>query len=392
MRHPVLPDAGARRFVIRCLLGWYRAAARDLPWRRTLDPYGIWVAEVMLQQTQVRTVISYWERWMREFPSVGALAQASPERVLKLWEGLGYYSRARNLQKAAQLIVNSFEGRFPSIPEQVMQLPGVGRYTLGAVSSIAFGLPLAAVDGNVARVLARFCGVRTPIKERPALEMVWRVAQDFVADATTELDDSVDLARVRELTARHRAGDFNEALIELGATVCTPKSPNCEVCPIRPGCFADRHGCSGELPVAASRVRMTRQRYLALVLWNVDGRVLIRRRSDQEVNGGLWEFPNLLVARTQTETLEALSLELGIEINRSPAPLLRVEHSITRFRITLKVFELRRVGRRGTRRRTEQWVKLEEADALPFSAAHRKVLNHLMCEPRSIKSSTELTP
>src|SRR5690349_4448454 len=196
--------------IVQALLAWFAANARELPWRRTKDPYAIHVSEIMLQQTQVKTVIPYWERWMRELPTIEALAKAKPDRVLKLWEGLGYYSRARNLQKAAQLILAGHDGVFPGDLEKILGLPGIGPYTAGAISSIAFGLPAPIVDGNVTRVLARYLGIRGDPKSRETKNALWEAAGRLVNAA-------------HDLNA---CGDFNEALMELGATVCLPHQPD----------------------------------------------------------------------------------------------------------------------------------------------------------------------
>ena len=203
------------------LLDWYADHARNLPWRSTHNPYAIWVSEIMLQQTQVATVIPYWKRWMRALPNVQKLARAKSERVLKLWEGLGYYSRARNLQAASKEIVKNHDGQFPRDPETIRTLPGIGRYTVGAISSIAFGLPQPIVDGNVTRILTRIFGIRENPKDKATHGHLWSLAETLVTKASD-------------------CSALNQSLMELGATVCTPRQPTCAACPVARSCVARR--------------------------------------------------------------------------------------------------------------------------------------------------------
>ena len=210
--------AGSAIPIAKLLVRWFRENARDLPWRRTLDPYAIWVSEVMLQQTQVKTVIPFWERWMREIPTLDALASLSEPRLLKLWEGLGYYTRVRNLQKAARLIVTKPEGVFPSDPAQILDLPGIGRYTAGAIASIAYGQAQPLLDGNVVRVLTRLHGISENAREKPTVDQLWKLATELVIAAET-------LDKKAQQGARLSAGpcsDLNQSLMELGATICIP--------------------------------------------------------------------------------------------------------------------------------------------------------------------------
>ena len=254
------------------LLLWYRENARDLPWRKKPTAYHVWVSEIMLQQTRVAAVLDYYRRFLAELPDVQALAEVPEERLMKLWQGLGYYSRARNLQKAARVIVSDFGGRFPRRYEDIRALPGVGDYTAGAVGSIAFGLPTPAVDGNVLRVVARITGDGGDISA-PAMKK--RVTEA--------------LARVIPVDA---PGDYNQALMELGATVCLPNgAPLCEKCPAAHLCTAFQQGRTGELPVKAPK-KPRREEDRTVYLLFYDGCVALRRRPDRGLLAGLWEYPN----------------------------------------------------------------------------------------------------
>src|SRR5436190_674598 len=248
------------RAIVNKLQWWFAANARDLPWRRTLDPYAIWVSEIMLQQTQVSTVIPYWERWMRELPDIQSLANASEQEVLKLWEGLGYYARARNLHRAAKSLKGS---PFPHKFEDVLALPGVGRYTAGALCSIAFNQPTAILDGNVRRALSRLFATN---------EDLWEIAQELVTKTDT-------------------CGALNQALMELGAVLCIPRDPRCDECPVARQCLARKLGRVEEFPAKPARAAVTRLRSRVFV-YHYKGRYLVRQRPDDVVNARLWEFPN----------------------------------------------------------------------------------------------------
>ena len=251
------------------MLEWYARSARDLPWRRTSDPYAIWVSEVMLQQTRVEAVIPYYHRFLLKFPTVESLAQASERELLAAWAGLGYYSRARNLQKAARQIVVA--GQFPRKFDEIRELPGIGEYTAAAVASIAFGLPHAALDGNVARVLARFSADPGEIKAPATRKRLQALAND--------------------LLDRRKPGDFNQALMELGATVCLPRAPQCLLCPLERSCEARRTGQQGELPIRMGPPVRTRVDEIVFVCQK-NGRILLRQRDNRERRlAGFWELP-----------------------------------------------------------------------------------------------------
>jgi A/G-specific adenine glycosylase len=275
----------------RALIRWFGAEARPLPWRRTADPYAIWVAEIMLQQTQVKTVIPYWERWMRALPDIRALAKARPQTVLKLWEGLGYYSRARNLHRAAQMLSARDRGRFPEHFEAVLALPGVGRYTAGAICSIAFNQPTPVLDGNVMRVLTRLFAIAANPRAAKTNAHLWELSEQLVRSAASlpspQLGDGQ--GRVNSAFGAHQPGNcslLNQAVMELGAVICTPRQPQCARCPARRFCLARKLDRASEFPNLGPRQATTFRRMAALVLEH-RGRVLVRQRPAGVLNGHL---------------------------------------------------------------------------------------------------------
>ena len=248
------------------LLEWFRENGRDLPWRQTRDPYAIWLSEIILQQTQVKQGWEYWERFMRHWPTVEALAKATEDEVLREWQGLGYYSRARNLHYAAKQIVAL--GHFPDTLAEIKQLKGVGDYTAAAIGSIAFGLPAAVVDGNVYRVLARHFGIDTPIN-------------------TTE-GKKTFAAMAQELLPPKEASAYNQAIMDFGAIQCTPQSPHCDSCPLVESCIAFREGRVAQLPVKLKTLKVT-ERHLIYIYIRCQGQTAIRRRGPGDIWQGLWE-------------------------------------------------------------------------------------------------------
>jgi A/G-specific adenine glycosylase len=329
--------------IVPALLKWYAANKRDLPWRRTSDPYAVFISEIMLQQTQVKTVIPYFERWLRELPDIASFARARAQKVLKLWEGLGYYSRVRNAQAAAQIILREHGGRFPRGYDEILALPGIGPYTAGAISSIAFNLPEPILDGNVIRVLTRVFGIEGDPKEKAINGALWERARQLVA---------ADQSRCSEL---------NQSLMELGALVCTPRAAKCPECPLRQDCFAARAGRVGDFPMLAKRAAATERRFVAFVVQKAD-RFLVRQRPAGVVNAQLWEFPNI-EADLEKAPWEILETQ----------PLCRVRHSITRYRILLEAY---RAGPGDDS--TGQWKTVAQLHRLPFTSAHRKILNVLV--------------
>lgn len=334
------------------LTDWYRTAARDLPWRRTRDPYAIWVSEVMLQQTRVATVIPYFERWMQRFPSVEALARADEDGVLRAWQGLGYYSRARSLRAGAKAVVERHAGKMPQKLDELLALPGIGPYTAGAIASIAFDQPAAIVDGNVVRVLTRLYALRGDPARAPLKQNIWKLAEALVP--TTG------------------ARDFNQALMELGATVCTPKSPQCVDCPLHELCGARESGWEQRLPELAKRAKPTSVQMVAAVVER-RGRYLVTRVPDDAPRwAGMWQFPNTEQRAQEpvaTAVVRALSA-LGLEA-RSEERLLVVRHSVTRYRIELAVHRAEACGTADAK--TSAWKRIDELSELALPSAHRRI-------------------
>ena len=264
-----------RELLTERLLAWYRANARDLPWRRTHAPYCIWVSEIMLQQTRVAAVLGYYARFLEAFPTVEALASAEEGKLLKCWEGLGYYSRARNLQKAARMVTEQYDGQFPADYAKLLALPGIGEYTAGAIASAAFGLPFPAVDGNVLRVMTRLTDCHDDI----TLPATKALAKDWASEHMPAASEDIRI--------------FNQALMELGATVCAPNTaPRCEVCPLAELCLGRARGTAETLPVkAAKKARQTEE--MTVYVLERAGRIALRRRPETGLLAGLWEFPHI---------------------------------------------------------------------------------------------------
>lgn len=328
-------DDSRKKVFSETLVAWYRRSNRDLPWRKTKDPYHIWVSEIMLQQTRVEAVIPYFNRFIGQFPTIEALAQAPEEHVLKAWEGLGYYSRARNLQSAAREVQEQYGGTVPSEKESVSSLKGVGPYTAGAIMSIAFNKPEPAVDGNVMRVLSRYF-----------------LLEDDIAKSSTR----VKIEKLaKELIPEGAAGDFNQALMELGATVCTPKSPQCLPCPVMECCAARLEGRVDELPVK-TKAKPPRPELRAVALVEGDGanagRILIRQRPAEGLLARMWELPHVQLphgpaAPEEAETagcaadMAALAAELASADGVSVLPverLMHAEHTFSHIRWNLAVY------------------------------------------------------
>jgi len=333
---------------------WFGRNARDLPWRRTRDPYAIWVSEVMLQQTQVKTVLLYWERWIATLPDIAALALANSEQIHKLWEGLGYYTRVRNMQKAAKVIQEKHKGRFPTEYSQVLALPGIGRYTAGAICSIAFNQPTPVLDGNVIRVLTRVFGIRGDPREKQTNAKLWEIAEGFARSTA-------------------HPGQLNQALMELGALVCTSRNPLCATCPLAHQCVARKHRLVDSLPELPHRAPSTRRRFFAFVMQD-KGRVLIRQRQPGQVNAHLWEFPNVEIFPGDGDLKEAARKCLG-RVPREIEPFCTIKHSITRYRIGLEAYLTS--GNLPLKNGAGRWMPFSRARQLPFTSAHKRILERL---------------
>jgi A/G-specific adenine glycosylase len=344
------------------LLDWWDAGHADLPWRRTRDPYAIWVAEIMLQQTQMATAIPYYERWLARWPTVQDLAAASLDDVLKMWEGMGYYGRARNLHAAAQTVVNEYGGLIPNTVAGLLKLKGIGPYTAGAIASIAFGRQAPVLDGNAIRVLSRLADLAEDVTTAAARKRLWQIAG--------------------ELVPPERPGAFNQALMELGQRVCLPAVPHCHLCPLAAHCLAQQRGTQLERPVRPPRRRTPHYHVAAGVIWREDGRFLITQRPAEGLLGGLWEFPGgkQEPGETLPETLRREiheELAIHIEVRR---PLLPIKHAYTHFRITLHPFhatyrggQLQHLGVAA-----HAWVRFDELDRYAFAATDHKIIAQLI--------------
>lgn len=351
------------------LLEWFDKHARDLPWRRTRDPYGIWISEVMLQQTQVKTVIPYWTEWMRALPTISDLAAASEDRVLKLWEGLGYYSRARNLHKGAKIIVAQYSGIFPGVFEQVLSLPGIGRYSAGAISSIAFNAPYPILDGNVMRVLTRIRGVKQNPREKATNAYLWSLAGQLVL-AASKLEEGNP-----HFTGKS-CSYLNQSLMELGALVCTPRTPECGVCPLMEHCIACKKNLVEKIPNLDRRGAVSKRSYVALIVCNGD-QFLARQRPEHGVNGRLWEFPNFEVSDKQSVTPDLIEEHLGLKV-RQIRSFMQVRHHITNNSINLSAFGAEFIGKtKGSIVCDCKWLSVDQLGELAFSSAHGKLLKAL---------------
>lgn len=364
-----MPETSA---VVKNLLRWYRRNARDLPWRRGVDAYGAWIAEVMLQQTRASTVIPYWKRWLASLPTVDDLAKADSDQVLKLWEGLGYYARARNLRKAAQAIQENHEGRFPEQFGDILALPGIGPYTAGAIASIAFGQARPALDGNVIRVLCRVDGVADCVERSEVKRRLWNRAEVLVLRASRTGKPSPSQTQRPPNQTPNPCGDFNQALMELGATVCLPRRPLCDLCPLRRICRARKNGLAESLPNLGKRRKSVRRNHVAVVL-HKRGRFLVRRRAAKEINGGLWEFPS-----NEADAGDPGGFQWLEKVWRQSPDSLRIlgeiKHSITVHRITLKVYAAE--VRRGFCNLGEsyRWILPDELERLAFTGSHGKIV------------------
>jgi A/G-specific adenine glycosylase len=316
-----LPPRNARKFR-RKLLAWFSAGKRDLPWRKTKDPYRIWLSEIMLQQTRVAAVVPYYLRFLARFPNLPALARARTDVVLRFWAGLGYYGRARNLHRAAKEILARHGGRFPRSYEAALSLPGIGRYTAAAVLSIAYGAPLAVLDGNVARVLARLGAVRGNLR-KPA---TWK-----------RLDQAA-----HNLLARQAPGDWNQAMMELGATVCTPKSPRCSECPVSHWCLARQLGMVEKIPAARPKPKPVQITLAPAVLLDPHGRTLLIRNSDGALFSRLWQFPVMTTRMNGAERLrQHLKRSFGLAGDSQITPLGAARHTVTFRQVRLEPYLVR---------------------------------------------------
>ncbi len=347
----------------RLLNNWYQQNARVLPWRGHSDPYAIWVSEIMLQQTRVDTVIPYFQRWLHSFPDIPTLAAASEDEVLKAWEGLGYYARARAMHRAARLLVQEDGGQLPADFDALLKLPGIGYYTAAAIASIAFGQDHAVVDGNVKRVLARLLSFTQPVNTPAAESALRRLAA--------------------ALLPAGMAGDHNQALMELGALVCLPRNPHCTECPLKSICSAFKEGGQAELPVMQEKPPIPHLIVTAGILRR-DGKVLIAKRPASGLLGGLWEFPGGKVEDGETHA-EGLARELVEELGicvRVKDQLGTYNHAYTHFRVTLHAYHVCTTADqiKPLQHTEARWVNLAELEDYPMGKIDRMIARDLLKE------------
>lgn len=374
-------DATERsRFLQQALLDWFAVHRRPLPWREHYNPYSTWIAEVMMQQTQMDRGVMYYQRWMERFPDVASVAAASEEDVLKAWEGLGYYRRARNIQTAAKAIMTRYKGRFPSSPDALSALPGIGPYTAGAIASTAFNRPVPCVDGNVERVLSRVFDIDSPVRAEPAKSRIRDLATGLIPTG--------------------RARDFNQALMELGALVCR-KKPLCEVCPLRQVCESLRLGLAEERPVPGRKANITFLEAVTGVLLH-EGRLFVQRRPDAGVWAGLWEFPGgrLKPDETPEEALRRTWKEDTAFDVEAAEKITVLHHSYTTCRITLHCFTARFCSPQPScpappalhNASEYRWIEPDEAARLTLPAPLRKLMNLLTTRIPTRSTRDEIAP
>ena len=330
------------------LLRWFEKNKRDLPWRKTRDPYAIWVSEVMLQQTQVATVIPYYQKFLKSFPTIHHLAKSDLSKVLKVWEGLGYYSRARNLHQASKIIANHSNGKIPDKLKDLLNLPGIGRYTAGAILSIAYNKKAPILDGNVKRVLSRLFVVSGNPKKTE--EFLWPLSESLIPKGSP--------------------GAFNQALMDLGSMTCTPKNPNCLSCPLKNLCQGYLSGKPESYPLRSVKKKVPHIEAIAAVIQK-HGKVLLRQRPPKGLLGGLWEFPNWPIDGKK-DLKEYLRLKvksdfgLKVKCKENLGPF---KQTYSHFKLTLHVFKCDALEGRGK----GKWVSIKKLDRLPMSRIHRRI-------------------
>ena len=340
------------------LLSWFDANSRKLPWRVSYSPYQVWISEIMLQQTQVKTMLPYFHRWMARFPDVPSIAKAPEDEMLRFWEGLGYYARARNIRKAAQVMVTEYDGEVPDDFDSVRKLPGIGRYTAGAIMSFAFNADYPAPDANAGRILARVFDIAHPSGSKEFAETVWRTASNILPPG--------------------RARDFNQALMDLGSLVCLSNEPSCAGCPLSCCCAAFRKGLIGDRPVKA-RKKTTAHIVRAAAIMVSEGRVLIRKRPETGLMPNLWELPGGEVpeGKSPEQALRHIWLdELGIRLGPMESVCV-IKHSHTSFRVTLHAFWCggdNLAPGLADKAAQHRWATMNELEKLAFPSAHRRII------------------
>lgn len=346
----------------RRLRSWYANKARDLPWRQTRDPYRIWVSEVMLQQTQVQTVIPYFERFCAKFPTLSDLAAATEEQVLQLWEGLGYYRRGRQLHAAARILVEKNDGVIPQSRQELEQLPGIGRYTAAAILSLAFDIREPILEANTIRFFARLAALKIETSTAKAQKQLWYLSESVLP--------------------RKEVGAFNQALMELGSLVCTPQSPDCSSCPVADLCLAYQKNLQVKIPITKPRPALEKIHEVAVVVSRRQ-RILLRQCGSKERWAGLWDFPRMQLQDHQEQTVgeqivAAVRTLTGYTVCLG-ARIKTIQHGVTRYRITLDCYEatIKSTCQKGENQTPHRWVPMDELDGVPLSVTGRRIARHL---------------
>lgn len=346
------------------ILDWYRDNKREMPWRETKDPYKIWISEIMLQQTRVGQAWPFFERFISLFPTVFDLAKANQQQVLKAWEGLGYYSRARNLHAASKMIVEEFDGKLPEEYDEIIKLKGIGPYTAAAITSIAFGKPNAVVDGNVIRVITRYFGIEEDVRS---------------ARTTKQVQAQVD-----ELISQKYPAEFNQGMMEIGATVCKPSNPNCLNCPIQTGCVATKTAKTDSIPYKSPAKKKPHKHIGVGIIQREDRKVLIALRPENVMLGGLWEFPGGKKEEGETiqHTVEReLKEELGVEVH-AYKEFMKLKHIYSHFSITMHAYNCTLISGKPSPKSSQEvrWVDILELEQFPFPKANKQLTEKLISE------------
>jgi A/G-specific adenine glycosylase len=344
-------------FFHKSLISWYRVEGRTLPWRQTRDPYRIWVSEILLQQTQVATVLPYFHRFTKRFPTVQALAQAKLQDVLKSWEGLGYYARARNLHRAAREVIRRWNGKIPSDPALLQSLPGVGRSTAGAISSLAFARQAAILDGNLRRVFARLLAIETPLNNPSIQQRLWNFSE--------------------RILPRNGVAAFNQALMDLGATVCTPKKPACLRCPVESLCLASRKGIQQYIPARVRKKTLPHHHLVTPIIFRAK-RILVVKREAKGLLGGLWGLPEVCIKNPSTppQIRQALLDRFGLHVTMGQR-MKCYDHTFSHFRMTYHPYLCQYVSGSPAREMATRWILPQALSELPFSSAMHRILAQL---------------
>jgi A/G-specific adenine glycosylase len=336
------------------LITWYRQNGRTLPWRDHPEAYSVWVSEIMLQQTRVEAVIPYFERWMKLFPTIEKLAKASEQDVLSVWEGLGYYTRARNLHKAAKIVSEKYNGELPRKLDELRALPGIGRYTVGAIASIAFGMDEPTLDGNLRRVFARLFDVTEPVDSAAGEKLLWGIAAKYLPEG--------------------QAGDYNQALMDLGATICIPRNPRCLLCPLMRICKARQAGTQEQRPVLKPKKATPHYVNAAGVIVR-NGRVLLAQRPSKGLLARMWEFPN---GRVEVDPARGLSNALkkgyGLRVKKK-GTLGSVNHAYSHYSVTVYFYNCRLVSI--SKNNGLRWVRMAELDKFPMGRVDRHIARQI---------------